>query len=201
MTVVAPSTPSPARDPAGRVGRPGPTRSCSTSASASSASPSRAARSKPRIAELQRELDARGLDVSTALLAVGRMVLARRRARRRDPVLPRASAAREARTRADARGRRRHAGVVHARSCGTRPATRSTTPTSCGSGGGVSRSSARPTCSIPSTTRRSRTARASCCISTAGTRRAIPTRTSPRRSPSGSTRSPTGARATPTGRR
>ena len=59
-----------------------------------------------RIAELQRELDARGLRVPAALLAVGRMVLARRRAGRRDPVLPRASAAREARARADARGRR-----------------------------------------------------------------------------------------------
>ena len=42
---------------------------------------------------------------------------------------------------------------------------------------------------IPSTTRPSRTARASSCTSTPGTRRAIPTRTSPRRSRSGSTRS------------
>ena len=39
---------------------------------------------------------------------------------------------------------------------------------------------------IPSTTRRSRTARASSSTSITGTRRAIPTRTSPRRSPSGS---------------
>ena len=38
---------------------------------------------------------------------------------------------------------------------------------------------------IRSSTRRSPTARASCCISTRGTRRAIPTKTSPRRSPSG----------------
>ncbi len=37
----------------------------------------------------------------------------------------------------------------------------------------------------PGTTRRSRTAKASCCISTAGTRRAIPTRTSPRALPCG----------------
>ena len=66
-----------------------------------------------RIAELQRELDARGLAVRAALLAVGRMVLARRRAGRGDPVLPRASAAREARTRADARGRGGHRRLVH----------------------------------------------------------------------------------------
>ena len=46
-----------------------------------------------RIAELQRELDARGLTLQAALLAVGGMVLARRRARRRDSVLPRASRA------------------------------------------------------------------------------------------------------------
>ena len=38
---------------------------------------------------------------------------------------------------------------------------------------------------IRSSTRRSRTARASCSTSTRGTRRAIPTRTSPRRSPCG----------------
>ena len=48
-------------------------------------------------------------------------------------------------------------------------------------------SSARRRRRIPSTTRRSRTARASCSTSTTGTRRAIPTRTSPRRSPCGST--------------
>ena len=43
--------------------------------------------------------------------------------------------------------------------------------------------------SIPSTTRPSPTARASSSISTTGMRRAIPTKTSPRRSPSGSIRS------------
>ena len=44
------------------------------------------------------------------------------------------------------------------------------------------------------------TARASSCTSTPGTRRAIPTRTSPRRSRCGSTRTRSGASATPTGR-
>ena len=58
-----------------------------------------------------------------------------------------------------------------------------------------------PGSSIPSTTRRSRTARASSSISITGTRRAIPTKTSPRRSPSGSTRTRCGRRATPAGRR
>ena len=55
--------------------------------------------------------------------------------------------------------------------------------------------------SIPSTTRRSRTARASSSISITGTRRAIPTKTSPRRSRCGSIRSRCGRRATPAGRR
>ena len=86
-------------------------------------------------------------------------------------------------------------------SCGTRRATRSTTPTSCGGGrrGGGCSALRRPR--TPSTTRRSRTARASSSISITGTRRAIPTRTSPRRSPSGSIRSRCGRRATPAGRR
>ena len=69
-----------------------------------------------------------------ALLAVGRVVHARRRAGHRDPVLPRAPAAREARARADAGSRRRRSRIVPARSCATRPGTPSTTPTSCGAG-------------------------------------------------------------------
>ena len=52
--------------------------------------------------------------VPSALLALGRVVHAGRRAGRRDPVLSRAPAPREARTRADARGRGRRPGVVPA---------------------------------------------------------------------------------------
>ena len=87
------------------------------------------------------------------------------------------------------------------RSCATRPATPSTTPTSCSAAASGSSCSGRRRPSIPSTTRRSRTARASCCTSIPGTRRAIPTRTSPRRSRCGSTRTRSGASATTTGRR
>src|SRR5688572_13906467 len=47
------------------------------------------------------------------------------------------------------------------------------------------RSSASPPARIRSSIRRGRTARASCCIWMRGTRRAIPTRTSPRPLPSG----------------
>ena len=68
---------------------------------------------EPRIAELQAELDARGPDISAAFLVIGRMVLARWRPRRGDPLLPRASAAGAARAGPDARGRGRHARVVH----------------------------------------------------------------------------------------
>ena len=80
-----------------------------------------------RIAQLERRARRARPDVPAALLAVRRMVHARRRARHRDPVLSRASAAREARARADARSGRRRSGVVPARFCATRPATRSTT--------------------------------------------------------------------------
>ncbi len=48
-----------------------------------------------------------------ALLALGRVVHARRRARRLDPVLPRAPAARRPRAPADARGGGRRSGMVH----------------------------------------------------------------------------------------
>ena len=57
---------------------------------------------------------ARGLRVPHSLLSLRRVVHARRRHRDRDPVLPGASAAREARGGADARGRRRRTRVVHA---------------------------------------------------------------------------------------
>ena len=67
-----------------------------------------------RIAQLRDELDARGLALPAALLSVRRVVHARRRHRDRHPVLPGASAAREARGSADARSRRRRARVVHA---------------------------------------------------------------------------------------
>ena len=49
-----------------------------------------------------------------ALLAVGRVVHARRRPRRRDPLLSGAPAPRETGARADARGRRRRSRLVHA---------------------------------------------------------------------------------------
>ena len=110
-------------------------------------------------------------------------------------------AARAARGAPDARGGGRHARLVRARSCATRPGTPSTTPTSCSAAASGSSCSGRRRPSIPSTTRRSRTARASSCTSIPGTRRAIPTRTSPRRSRCGSTRTRSGASATPTGRR
>ena len=58
------------------------------------------------IAQVNGELEARG-PRPAALLAVRRVVHARRRAGRRHPLLPRPPAAREARARADARGRRR----------------------------------------------------------------------------------------------
>ena len=54
---------------------------------------------------------------------------------------------------------------------------------------------------IRSSTRRSRTARATSCTSTRGTRRAIPTRTSPRRSRCGCRRRASGGSGTPAGRR
>ena len=50
---------------------------------------------------------------------------------------------------------------------------------------GGARSSARPHSRIRSSIHRSRTARASCCTWTRGTPRAIPTKTSPKRLPSG----------------
>src|SRR5205807_1348331 len=81
-------------------------------------------------------------------------------------------------------------------SCGTKRAMRSTTPISCAAGRRASGSSARPPLRIPSTTRRSRTAKASSIISITGTRRAIPTRTSPRRSRSGWIRTRCGRRGT-----
>ena len=64
-----------------------------------------------RIAQLDAELDARGLDVPPALLAVGRVVHAGRCSRDRDPVLPGAPAAGQTGARADARGRRRRSGI------------------------------------------------------------------------------------------
>ena len=64
----------------------------------------------------------------------------------------------------------------------------SRTPTACaGAGGAASSSAARSQPLSRSTTRRGRTARASSSTSTPGTRRAIPTRTSPRPSRCGST--------------
>ncbi len=67
---------------------------------------------EPRIAQLYSELAARGLRVPAPLLAVGRVVHARRRARDRHPVLPRAPASRAAGAAPDARGRGRHPRVV-----------------------------------------------------------------------------------------
>ena len=52
-------------------------------------------------------------DLSAALLVIGRMVLSRRRPGRRHPLLPRPPAAGTARTQPDARGRGRHARMVH----------------------------------------------------------------------------------------
>ena len=66
-----------------------------------------------------------------ARLALRRVVLARRRARLRHSVLPRASAPHAARAQPDARRRGRHARPSACGSCGTSAATRSSTPTSC----------------------------------------------------------------------
>ena len=156
---------------------------------------------EPRIAEINAELDARGLALPAALLPVRRVVHAGRRAGHRDSVLPRASAAREARARADAGGRRRRSRVVPADPAPrSRPRHRQRLPAAAPPDAAAAvRRSRRP--NTPSTTRRSRTARASCSISITGTRRAIPTKTSPRPSPSGSIRSRCGRRATRAGRR
>ena len=92
----------------------------------------------------QRARSARPRPFQAALLAVGRMVLAGRRPRRRHPLLSGASAARTAGARAHARGRRRHARMVPADPAPRSRDMRSTTPTSCGSGVDGSRSSGRP---------------------------------------------------------
>ena len=86
-------------------------------------------------------------------------------------------------------------------SCGTRSATRSTTPISCAAGRRGGGCSAIRDSNTPSTTRPSRTARASSSIWITGTRRAIRTRISPKPSPSGSIRSRCGRPATRAGRR
>ena len=97
----------------------------------------------PRIRELYRELRvARHPLLPAALLAVGRVVHAGRRARHRDPVLPGASAPGAARVRADARGRGRHAGMVHAHPAARDRPRASTTPTACAAAAGGSSSSA-----------------------------------------------------------
>ena len=149
---------------------------------------SRAPSSKQRIAQLNAELDARGL-------ASGRTTGCPTNGSR-----PTACPASRSRSTSRIRGSRssssrrcsKSKAATPSRACGscaTRPGTRSTTPTSCAAGrrgGGCSAIRRR---SIPSTTRRSRTARASCSTSITGTRRAIPTRTSPRPSRCGSIRS------------
>ena len=139
--------------------------------------------------------------VPAALLAVRRVVHAGRRARHRDPVLPRASAARKARAGADARSRRRRsADVPEDPAPRGRPRDRQRIR-SCGDdrrGAGCSATQRRP---IPNTTRRNPTARASSSTWITGTRRAIRTRTSPRRSPSGSIRNRIGRRDSRAGRR
>ena len=107
-------------------------------------------RSSHRLAELHQELDARGLTAfQPALLAVGRMVLARRRARASpSPSTSRIRGSRSSSARRCSKSKAaRPSGAC--RSCATRPATRSTTPTSCASGGGGSRSSARRTRAYP----------------------------------------------------
>ena len=139
--------------------------------------------------------------VPAALLAVRRVVHARRRPGRRHPVLPRASAAREAGARADARSRRRRSRVVPAHPAArSRPRHRQrlSAPPAADAAAAVRHCRRRP---IPSTTRPSRTARASSSISITGTRRAIRTRTSPKPSRCGSIRSRCGRRATQAGRR
>ena len=145
-----------------KSGRPGPTSVCSNSASVSSESRSRAARRSYGLPTCSTSSTRAASTFNPHFWLSAEWFSPDGVPGRGDPVLPRTSASREARTRADARGRRRHPGVVPARFCGTRRGTPSTTPTSCGSGGGVSRSSDRPTCSIRSTTRRNRTARVSC---------------------------------------
>ncbi len=154
-----------------------------------------------RIAQLTAELDARGPELPPPLLVVGRMVHAGRRPRHRHPLLPGASAPREARARADAGSRRRRSGIMlaHSASRGRARDRQRLSVTAAADPGVVC--SATPPPNTPSTTRRNRTARASSSISIIGTRRAIPTRTSPKRSPSGSTRTRCGRRATRDGRR
>ncbi len=66
-----------------------------------------------RIAELQAELDARGLDLSAAFLVIGRMVLPRWGPGRGDPLLSGPPPAGATRANPDARSRGRNAGVVH----------------------------------------------------------------------------------------
>ena len=134
------------------------------------------------------ELEARGLRLKPARVALDRVVLARRRARHRDAVLPRAPAPAAARALADARGRGRQPRGVPAD-----PAAR---------GGHCAQHAWRlqPPRRLAEAVRQhapalprhvpARTPRASATCSTCGstTRRRTRTRTSPRRSPSGSRR-------------
>ena len=119
----------------------------------------------PRIQQLYRELERRHLRLPAALLAVGRVVHAGRRARHRHSLLPRPSAAVGARAQPDARGRGRHAGVVHAHPAPRdRPRDRERLPPAPppAPAAALRQDRRSPT---RSTTRRSRTASATCSTS------------------------------------
>ena len=92
---------------------------------------------------------ARHPSLSAVLLAVGRLVHARRRPRRRDSVLHGAPAPGAARVHPDARGRGRHRRSGACASCATRPVTPSTPPTACAIAAAASSSSACRRRSIP----------------------------------------------------
>ena len=151
-----------------------------------------------RIAELGAELEAQGPPVPPALLARPTSGSARTAcpASRSRSTWPTRGCAR-LEQHADARGRGRHARVVHDDPAPRgRPRDRERLPAAPAPRSGrrlFGKTRRSPT---PTATRPSRTAAASWSTSTPGTRRAIPTRTSPRPSRSGSRPTRTGASAT-----
>ena len=155
-----------------------------------------------RCRQLYAELEARGLR-SSALLPRRRVVLPRRRARHRHPLLPRSPAAQGARAPPDDGGRGRHARVVRAAPPPrVRPRLRPRVPVL--GAPQVARDLRQPRRRLRArdATGRAPTAGASCATCPTGTPRPIPTRTSPRRSPCGSASAGGVARsATAAGRR
>ena len=138
-----------------------------------------------------------GPAVPAALLALRRVVLARRRARRRHPLLPRPPAPGAPRAEPDARGGGRHPRVVPADPAPRgRPRHRERLPPAAPAApAGALRQDLRALPRVLHAQALQQELRAS--TSTPGTRRATPTRTSPRPSRCGSPRARLGARATP----